>query len=435
MFSPEPVFLFSYEPKSYIHGGKLCEDDIMRHVLLCLLILAFCLCCAPGAAEIPPGGEGWLTINCDTDGASVYLDNTFKGTISGGSLDIENGVYSSTYSVKKDGYYDAGGDISYVPGGEPNLAITISLTQKPVGSGKGWFTVHCNVDGASVAFNGATKGTIAGGVFSQEVSTTGTPYTRYTVSRSGYVTYTGSISGMPSDGETIDLYATLNPVPTSEPTTVETPIGGDAGWYTILCNVNGASVYFDSTYKGTTREGGLDIHVYSTGTPYTTYRVEKNGYITSSGSLPAAPAKGQSVPVRVTLEPAGTLTPTVPPTTQVNPPGSEHGWIAIHANVEGATVTIGSKTMGTIRNGVLRVSVATTGTPYSAFTVSKPGYATTTGTVPRQPAAGETVDIYVTLAEEPPTPVPTQDSPVPLPVIVAGLLGSVLLFHTLRERK
>ena len=228
----------------------------MRFDLLCLLILAFCLCSSPVAAEIPPGGEGWLTINCDTDGASVYLDNTFKGTISGGSLDIENGVYSSTYSVKKDGYYDASGDISYVPGGEPNLEITVSLTQKPAGSGKGWFTVHCNVDGASVAFNGVTKGTISGGSFAQEVSTTGIPYTRYTVSKNGYVTWSGTLSGMPSDGETIDLYATLNPVPTSEPTTAETPIGGDTGWYTISCNVNGAAVYFDSVYKGTTHEGG-----------------------------------------------------------------------------------------------------------------------------------------------------------------------------------
>ena len=407
----------------------------MRHVLLCLLIFAFCLWCAPVAASAPPGGEGWLTINCDIDGASVYLDNTFRGTISGGSLDIENGVYSSTYSVKKDGYYDAGGDISYVPGGEPNLVITVSLLQKPVGSGKGWFTVHCNVDGASVAFNGVTRGTIAGGVFSQEVSTTGTPYTRYTVSRSGYVTWSGTISGMPSDGETIDLYSTLNPVETSVPTTVETPIGGDAGWYTVSCNVNGASVYFDNAYKGTTREGGLAVQVYSTGTPYRTYRVEKNGYITSSGSLPAAPAKGQTVTVRITLEPASTLTPTVQPATQASPPGSEHGWIAIHANAEGATVTIGSNTMGTIRNGVLKVPVATTGTPYSVFTVSKPGYATTTGTVPRQPAAGETVDIYVTLTEEQPAPVPTTQSPVPLPVIIAGIFGSVLFYHSIREQK
>jgi len=114
-------------------------------------------------------------------------------------------------------------------------------------------------------------------------------------------------------------------------------------------------------------------------------------------------------------------------------PGSEHGWIAVHANVDGATVTVGTDTMGIIHNGVLRIPVATTGTPYSAFTVSKTGYTTTTGTVPRQPLAGETVDIYVTLNPAQPTPVPTTQSPVPLPVIAVGLIGAVLLVAARRK--
>ncbi len=101
------------------------------------------------------------------------------------------------------------------------------------------FTVHSNIDGASVAFDGVTKGTITSGIFTLEISTTGTPFTSYTVSRSGYVTYAGSISRMPASDQTIDLYATLNPVPTATtppttiPTTMLTPIGGDAGWYTV----------------------------------------------------------------------------------------------------------------------------------------------------------------------------------------------------------
>lgn len=410
---------------------------LLRRVILGLLILAFFLAAAPVTATVPPGGEGWLTISCDVDGASVYLDNTYKGTISDGSLDIENGVYSSTYTVKKEGYYDASGDISYIPGGESNLEITVSLTPKPTGSGKGWFTVHCNVDGASVAFNGVTKGTISGGVFSEEVSTSGTPYTRYTVSRSGYVTYSGTISGMPSDDQTIDLYATLNPAPTTEPTikptTATTPVGGDQGWYRVSCNVNGASVYFDSTYKGTISDGTLSVPVYSTGTPYTTYRVEKSGYITTTGTLPAAPAKGETKAVSVLLSPEGSRTPTPQPTAPPAPPGSEHGYIAIHANVDGATVKVGENTAGIIKNGVLTIPVSTTGTPYSKFTVSKAGYTTTTGTVPRQPAAGETVDIYVTLTAEQPVPDPTTESPVSLPLIIAGVLGAVLVMRARRD--
>ena len=111
----------------------------------------------------------------------------------------------------------------------------------------------------------------------------------------------------------------------------------------------------------------------------------------------------------------------------------QHWYIAIHANVDGATVTVGENTVGVIRNGVLTIPVSTTGTPYSKFTVSKAGYATTTGTVPRQPVAGETVDIYVTLTAEQPAPAPTTQSPVSLPIIIAGIFGSVLILKTRRD--
>ena len=400
----------------------------MRYITPVLAILVICVCVLPVAASVPPGGEGWLTINCNVDGATVYLDGVDKGTISAGSLDIENGVNSGTYTVKMDGYYDATGDIDYVPGGSPNLEITVSLTPKPTGSGKGWISVHSNVDGAAVAFNGVTKGTITGGVFTLEVSTTGTPYTKYSVSKDGYVTYTDSVS-MPADGQTIDLYATLNPVPTSAPTTAvttaATPIGGDAGWYKVSCNVNGASVYFDSGYMGVISGGSLAVPVYTTGTPYTTYRIEKNGYVTATGTLPSAPAKGKTVAVTVTLSPAGTATPTTEPVPSLLPGGGK-GYLAIHANVDGATVKVGDETIGIITNGVLRVPVSTTGTPYSAFTVSKPGYVTTTGTVPRQPGEGETVDIYVTMSAEPATQVPVTESPVPVPLIMAAIAGAVI---------
>jgi hypothetical protein len=405
----------------------------MKRLLLCLILTGLCLAAVPAMATAPIGGEGWLTISCEEDGASVYLDDTYKGTISGGSLDIANGVAASTYTVKKAGFYDASGDINYVPGGSANLEITVSLTPKPTGSGNGWITVYCNVDGASVALNGVTKGTISGGAFTQEVSTTGTPYTTYKVSRSGYVTYSGTIDAMPADGETISLYATLNPVPTTtQPTTASTLIGGDAGWYTVSCNVNGASVSFDSTYKGVITNGVLTVPVYSTGTPYSIYRVEKSGYVTASGTLPSAPAKGQTVSVPVLLSPAATQIITPLPATTASPAGSGTGYIAVHANVDGATVTIASYPAGVIRNGVLKIPVSTTGTPFSEFTVAKAGYVTTTGTVPRQPAAGETVDIYVTLNPEQTTPVPTTQSPLSLPIVIAGIIGAILVMGARR---
>ena len=87
---------------------------------------------------------------------------------------------------------------------------------------------------------------------------------------------------MPTSDQTIDLYVTLNPVPTATtfaPTTIPTvltPFGGDAGCYLLSCNVSGASVYFNTVNTGTITEGILTVQVYITGTPYKTYRVGKN---------------------------------------------------------------------------------------------------------------------------------------------------------------
>ncbi|MDO9325053.1 MAG: hypothetical protein Q7T80_08885 [Methanoregula sp.] len=421
----------------------------IRVSLVFILIIALCLGAAPVSAILPGGGfevlfqcpDAITSSSCNANDATVYVNGVSKGSIVNGLLAIPYEERFSTFRITKSGYDLKSGTIPEpAPGQTIDILIDATLTLSPTGSGKGWITVHSNIDESSVAFNGVTKGSIASGVFTLEVSTTGTPYTTYSVSKSGYVTYDGSISSMPASDQTIDLYATLNPVPTattaqptSIPTTMLTPIGGDAGWYMVSCNVNGATVYFDSVNKGTIADGTLSVQVYSTGTPYKTYRVEKTGYVTASGSLPAAPAKGQTVPVRITLTPISTLTTTMPTTAPFNPPGSEHGWIAIHANVDGATVMVGSKSVGVIRNGVLTIPVATTGTPYSAFTISKTGYTPTTGTVPRQPASGETVDLYVTLNPVQPVPEPTTQSPVSLPVIAFGLVGGVLLLTTRRK--
>jgi len=400
-----------------------------------ILLLAFgcILVAAPVSAEIPPGGTGWIAFKTNVDGASVYINGNLKGTTdSTGEFDIQYADTFTSYTISKDGYYDGSGSIEFPPGAD-NLDITVTLTLKPTGSGKGWFTVHSNIDGALVYFDSVYKGVISSGVFSYEVSSTADPLSSFSVSKSGYQTYLGSISSMPSDGQTIDLYATLNPVTiaTTVATTSSTPVGGDVGWYAITCNVDGASVYFDSVYKGTISGGVLNVQVYTTGTPYKTYTVSRSGYVTSTGSFTSVPAKGNTVTVPVTLIPLTSA--TTEPTFE--PVGSEHGWIAFHCNVDGAKVTMGDYNAGTIRNGVLTVSVATTGTPFSEFTVTKDGYATTTGTVPRQPAAGETVDVYVTMTQAAPTTVPTTQSPLPVPVIGAALVIACLVMACIRARR
>jgi hypothetical protein len=286
----------------------------MKHLtyLVIIGIVAACLPMAVCAADIG-GDEGWYTVYCNVNGASVYFDGTYKGMIANGELSVAvytTGTPYSSFSVEADGYETYTGSITDVPSAGETVSLYATLTPVPptttIGGDEGWYTVHCNVDGASVYFDGTYKGMIASGELSVAVYTTGTPYTSYSVEADGYETYTGSINTVPSAGETVDLYATLNPVPPAP------PIGGDKGWYAVHCNVDGASVYFDDEYKGAISNGVLNVEVYVTGTPYTQYTVEKEGYQTFTSSIDQYPGKGQTVDLYATLDP-------LPPVTTESP--------------------------------------------------------------------------------------------------------------------
>lgn len=178
--------------------------------------------------------------------------------------------------------------------------------QPPVGGDNGWYAVHCNVDGAQVYFDNEDKGTIDAGVLYVAVYTTGTPYQSFRVEKDGYTTYYGDVTSVPGKGEVFDLYATINPVqPTQGPV-----IGGDIGWYTVHSNVDGVTVQFDNEVKGVTSQGVLSVQVYTTGTPYKTYTVTKEGYLPYTASIDRYPAKGETVDLYVTMNAAPTAAPT-----------------------------------------------------------------------------------------------------------------------------
>jgi hypothetical protein len=207
------------------------------------------------------------------------------------------------------------------------LAVLLTLAciipanaAEPIGGNQGWISVHCNVDGAQVYFDGTYQGEITRGVLNVGVYSTGTPYKAYSVSKAGYAPYSGSIPYMPGMGETENLYATLNPV---VPTT-QAVIGGNQGWYTVNCNVNGATVMFDNQVVGTITQGTLTVPVYTTGTPYQTYTVSMNGYLPYTASMPGVPAAGQTITLYATLNPAPTASPAPVPTKSPLP-----AWIGL----------------------------------------------------------------------------------------------------------
>ncbi|MDV2482230.1 hypothetical protein F8E02_09515 [Methanoculleus sp. Wushi-C6] len=194
------------------------------------------------------------------------------------------------------------------------------------------------------------------------------------------------------------------------PSSAQPPVGGDNGWYAVNCNVDGAQVYFDNEYQGVIQGGVLYVPVYTTGAPYSTYRVEKDGYATYYSGVNSVPGKGEVFDLYATLNP----TEPVPPTLI----GGDVGWYTVHSNVEGATVMFDNEVKGTISQSILSVQVYTTGTPYRTYTLTKDGYTTYTGSVDRYPAKGETIDLYATMN---PAPAPTQKSPLS-PALAGGAL-------------
>jgi hypothetical protein len=166
------------------------------------------------------------------------------------------------------------------------------------------------------------------------------------------------------------------------------PIGGNQGWITMNCNVNGAQVYFDGTYQGEITAGVLSVGVYSTGTPFKSYTVSKNGYTSATGSIPYMPGSGQTENLYATLNP-------VAPTNA--PVGGDMGQIVMHANVNDAQVYFDNTYEGVIKGGVLSVGVYSTGTPLKTYTLSKNGYTSATGSIPYMPGNGKTEDLYATL--------------------------------------
>ena len=286
-------------------------------------------------------------------------------------------------------------------------------------SGQGWYVIHCNVEWAKVYLDDKYVGETAQGTLTVQVPTS-TKYQRIRVQKNGYASFTDSITKFPSDGESVDLYTTINLLPE----TTETAVGGDVGWYVVHCNIEGATVHFDEANKGEITRGVVYVPVYSTGTPYREYTVMKDGYTTYSGMIPTVPGKGETYDLYATLNPVTTASPSATI-------GGDTGYYKVNCNVDGATVLFDNEEMGQIEQGSLIVKVYVTGTPYKTFTVKKAGYMPYTGTIDRYPTKGETVRLSATLAADlsaAPSPGTTtaQKSPaLPLTCGIALVLAGV----------
>jgi PEGA domain len=295
------------------------------------------------------------------------------------------------------------------------LLVTLLPVAYAIGGSEGWIQIQCNVNGASVSFDGEYKGITSGGSLSVPVYTTGTPYHSFRVEKAGYTTFEGSLS-MPAEGKTNTYYATLNPVytPTTEPPVrygtiyVESsPAGADIyfngnyrghapltisdvwpGTYTISAEMNGYRTYTTTTSVS----GGTRSSVYCPLTPENT-----NGalYVMSSPSNANVYLDGLYkgiTPLTLSNLAAGThilqidhannydwkSTVDVPEggtrtiSATLNPmPASSTGWVYVSSSPGGAVVTLDGNSVGqTPVSGSLKLNTVTAGDHTVALSLS-----------------------------------------------------------------
>ena len=195
----------------------------------------------------PPGPQvGWLTILSTPSGAEVSIDGTAAGVspVTGRELGAGTHVilitmagyepYQTSKSIGAGEQAAVDAPLKEIPvttvptTHATEVPTTIATTREtgiPITSGtggpclgcdKGWLRVNCNVNGATVSFDDLSAGcTVTGGSCDTEVTTTIMPFRTFTVQKPGYQIFTGTVTSWPAKGQTVNLYATLNPVETN----------------------------------------------------------------------------------------------------------------------------------------------------------------------------------------------------------------------------
>ncbi|MBN2733249.1 MAG: PEGA domain-containing protein [Methanomicrobiaceae archaeon] len=208
---------------------------------------------------------------------------------------------------------------------------TPTRTQTPA-PGIGWYNVNCNIDGASVYFDGKYMGVTTGGLLSVSWSTGTTPYSKVSVQKQGYVTATQSLPPAPSAGQTVNVYVTLQAEQTS------------GGQLTVNTNPSGANLYVDKILKGTTP---LTITI-SQGNHYLDLAMSGYNQVTDNVVI----NNGQSITRYYTLQKT-----------------ASYGTLAVTSNPTGAEVYVDN-----IYQGRAPVTLKNTAAGSHNVRVSAPGY-------------------------------------------------------------
>jgi hypothetical protein len=199
------------------------------------------------------------------------------------------------------------------------------------------------------------------------------------------------------------------------------PVGESTGYFVVRmidqscgCPLDAGSVFFDGEFKGEISRGKLLVEVFNASTPYTSFRVEKDGFIPFTGSIDSVPLKNGTIELIAYMEPVEGPIPSLIE--------EDTGYYLVRCDVENASVFFDNDYKGRITEGKLLIEVVITQTPYSVFSVENEGYEKYQGVISPVPASGETLEL---VADMTPLPGKTQ-SPLSLyPVFLALVFAAV----------
>ncbi|HVP96372.1 PEGA domain-containing protein [Methanoregula sp.] len=327
-------------------------------------------------------------------GAAIYVNGVSYGT----SPVTVNSLFPGTYSVMAtlNGYNTDVRTVTVSPGKTAGYYPTLQPSPNPPGT-LGAIYAQSTPAGAGIYVNGVYYGT------SPRTISNLLPGTYSVIATlDGYTTNTQLVTV--TAGQTAGYYPTLQPSPSPART----------GAIFAQSTPDGAAIYLNGVYQGVSPLTITDL------VPATyTMKATLNGYADDVQ--------------RITIS-AGHVSFYSPVFYPSPPPvGSKQGIIAVYANVNGAQVFFDNTNEGTISNGVLFVTVATTGTPVQTVRVESTGYIPYTTSLSQWPGDGETVKVQATLV---PAPVPTTTkSPLPAAVTIGALGAGAMLFLAVNQRR
>ncbi len=256
----------------------------------------------------PSATTGSISVSSSPSGASIFLDENYKGTTPMTIKDADVG--SHTITLKYSGYQNWSQNI-YVVAGQ-TILISASLTPQPIpASTTGSISVSSSPSGASIFLDENYNGTTPMTIESIEAGSH-----TITLKYSGYQNWSQNIHVVA--GQTIPILAALTPQPTPASTT---------GSISLSSSPSGASIFLDGNYVATTP---MTIESIEAGSH--TITLKYSGYQNWSQNIYVV--AGQTIPISAAL----TLQPT---------PASTTGSISVSSSPSGASIFLNGNFKGT----------------------------------------------------------------------------------------